>query len=209
MDYEDDSILRRELLPSGKSRAFINDTPVKVSILQELSELLIDIHSQFNTPKIFEADFQLSMLDVYGDNKELIKVYKNDFSHYTSIKKQIKDAQNSLENQSQDLEYKLHLWEELNNASLKNDELEQSNVEEIISTLNETYQFLEHSEMGIISQLNEASNKLNKITDFSSQYNSIYDRLNSSKIELQDISGEMSSLIEATEVNPERLLEIT
>ena len=217
LDYEDDSILRRELLPSGKSRAFINDTPVKVSILQELSELLIDIHSQFNTPKIFEADFQLSMLDVYGDNKELIKVYKNDFSHYTSIKKQIKDAQNSLENQSQDLEYKLHLWEELNNASLKNDELEQleieikslSNVEEIISTLNETYQFLEHSEMGIISQLNEASNKLNKITDFSSQYNSIYDRLNSSKIELQDISGEMSSLIEATEVNPERLLEIT
>ena len=188
-----------------------------MSILQELSELLIDIHSQFNTPKIFEADFQLSMLDVYGDNKELIKVYKNDFSHYTSIKKQIKDAQNSLENQSQDLEYKLHLWEELNNASLKNDELEQleieikslSNVEEIISTLNETYQFLEHSEMGIISQLNEASNKLNKITDFSSQYNSIYDRLNSSKIELQDISGEMSSLIEATEVNPERLLEIT
>ena len=217
LDYEDDSILRRELLPSGKSRAFINDTPVKVSILQELSELLIDIHSQFNTPKIFEADFQLSMLDVYGDNKELIKVYKNDFSHYTSIKKQIKDAQNSLENQSQDLEYKLHLWEELNNASLKNGELEQleieikslSNVEEIISTLNETYQFLEHSEMGIISQLNEASNKLNKITDFSSQYNSIYDRLNSSKIELQDISGEMSSLIEATEVNPERLLEIT
>ncbi|WP_282628186.1 DNA repair protein RecN [Empedobacter sedimenti] len=217
LDYEDDSILRRELLPSGKSRAFINDTPVKVSILQELSELLIDIHSQFNTPKIFEADFQLSMLDVYGDNKELIKVYKNDFAQYTSIKKQIKDAQNSLENQSQDLEYKLHLWEELNNASLKNDELEEleveikslSNVEEIISTLNETYQFLEHSEMGIISQLNEASNKLNKITDFSSQYNSIYDRLNSSKIELQDISGEMSSLIDSTEVNPERLLETT
>lgn len=217
LDYEDESILRRELLPSGKSRAFINDTPVKVSILQELSELLIDIHSQFNTPKIFEADFQLSMLDIYGENKDLLKEYKKDFNQYISIKKKIKEAQNSLENQSQDLEYKLHLWEELNNASLKNDELEQleieikslSNVEEIISTLNETYQFLEHSEMGIISQLNEASNKLNKISDYNSQYNSIYERLISSKIELQDISGEMSHLIESTEINPERLQEIT
>ncbi|MDM1061562.1 DNA repair protein RecN [Empedobacter falsenii] len=217
LDYEDESILRRELLPSGKSRAFINDTPVKVSILQELSELLIDIHSQFNTPKIFEANFQLSMLDIYGENKDLLKEYKNDFNHYISTKKKIKDAQNSLENQSQDLEYKLHLWEELNNASLKNEELEQleieikslSNVEEIISTLNETYQFLEHPEMGIISQLNEASNKLNKISDYNSQYNSIYERLISSKIELQDISGEMSSLIDSTEINPERLQEIT
>ncbi len=217
LDYEDESILRRELLPSGKSRAFINDTPVKVSILQELSELLIDIHSQFNTPKIFEADFQLSMLDIYGENKDLLKEYKKDFNHYFSTKKKIKDAQNSLENQSQDLEYKLHLWEELNNASLKNEELEEleieikslSNVEEIISTLNETYQFLEHPEMGIISQLNEASNKLNKISDYNSQYNSIYERLISSKIELQDISGEMSSLIDSTEINPERLQEIT
>lgn len=217
LDYEDESILRRELLPSGKSRAFINDTPVKVSILQELSELLIDIHSQFNTPKIFEADFQLSMLDIYGENKDLLKEYKKDFNHYISTMKKIKDAQNSLENQSQDLEYKLHLWEELNNASLKNEELEQleieikslSNVEEIISTLNETYQFLEHPEMGIISQLNEASNKLNKISDYNSQYNSIYKRLISSKIELQDISGEMSSLIDSTEINPERLQEIT
>ncbi|WP_413532055.1 DNA repair protein RecN [Empedobacter brevis] len=217
LDYEDESILRRELLPSGKSRAFINDTPVKVSILQELSELLIDIHSQFNTPKIFEADFQLSMLDIYGENKELLKEYKKDFNHYISIKKKIKEAQNSLENQSQDLEYKLHLWEELNNASLKNDELEEleieikslSNVEEIISTLNETYQFLEHPELGIISQLNEASNKLNKISDYNSQYNLIYERLISSKIELQDISGEMSNLIDSTEINPERLQEIT
>lgn len=217
LDYEDESILRRELLPSGKSRAFVNDTPVKVSILHDLSELLIDIHSQFNTPKIFEADFQLSMLDVYGDNKELLKEYKIDFEQYISTKKKIKEAQNSLENQSQDLEYKLHLWEELNNASLKSGELDEleaeikslSNVEEIISTLSETYQFLEHPEMGIISQLNEASNKLNKISDFNTQYNLIYDRLISSKIELEDISNEMSSLIESTEINPERLLEIT
>ena len=217
LDYEDESILRRELLPSGKSRAFINDTPVKVSILHELSELLIDIHSQFNTPKIFEADFQLSMLDIYGNNKELLKEYKTVFLNYIAVKKKIKEAQNSLENQSQDLEYKLHLWEELNNASLRIGELETleseikslSNVEEIISTLNETYQFLEHPEVGIVSQLNEASNKLNRITDFSNEYKSIYDRLNSSKIELQDISGEMSHLIESTELNPERLLELT
>ncbi|MEG0931732.1 DNA repair protein RecN, partial [Algoriella sp.] len=143
--------------------------------------------------------------------------YKAVFLNYIAIKKKIKEAQNSLENQSQDLEYKLHLWEELNNASLRIGELETleseikslSNVEEIISTLNETYQFLEHPEVGIVSQLNEASNKLNRITDFSNEYKSIYDRLNSSKIELQDISGEMSHLIESTEMNPERLLELT
>jgi ATPase involved in DNA repair len=171
LDYEDESILRRELLPSGKSRAFINDTPVKITDLHLLSEQLIDIHSQFNTPKIFEHDFQLSMLDIYGENKELLKKYRKNYQEYVSIKIKIKEAQYSLENQTQDLDYKLHLWEELSNANLRSDELEfleseikaLSNVEEILATLGEAYQFLDHPEMGIVSQLNEASNKLIKL----------------------------------------------
>lgn len=216
LDYEDESILRRELLPSGKSRAFINDTPVKITDLHLLSEQLIDIHSQFNTPKIFEHDFQLSMLDIYGENKELLKRYSKIFAEYSSIKKKIKEAQDSLENQTQDLDYKLHLWEELSNANLKEDELENleteikalSNVEEILSTLGEAYQFLDHPEMGIVSQLNEASNKINRITSFSPAIENLYERMISSKIELDDIASELQSTIDATELNPEKLMEL-
>jgi DNA repair protein RecN (Recombination protein N) len=216
LDYEDESILRRELLPSGKSRAFINDTPVKVNDLHLLSEQLIDIHSQFNTPKIFEHDFQLSMLDIYGENKILLKKYKVLFNEYSIVKKKIKDAQDSLENQSQDLDYKLHLWEELNNANLKDGELENleneikalSNVEEILATLSEAFQFLDHPEMGIVSQLNEASNKLNKITSYSPEIEDLYQRMISSKIELEDITSELQHRIDSTELNPEKLSEL-
>lgn len=216
LDYEDESILRRELLPSGKSRAFINDTPVKINDLHLLSEQLIDIHSQFNTPKIFEHDFQLSMLDIYGENKEFLKKYYSIFSEYVSIKKKIKEAQYSLENQTQDLDYKLHLWEELSNANLREDELENleieikalSNVEEILSTLGEAYQFLDHPEMGIVSQLNEASNKINKITSYSPAIENLYERIISSKIELDDIASELQSTIDSTELNPEKLMEL-
>ena len=216
LDYEDESILRRELLPSGKSRAFINDTPVKITDLHLLSEQLIDIHSQFNTPKIFEHDFQLSMLDIYGENKDLLKKYKSLFQEYVGVKKKIKEAQYSLENQSQDLDYKLHLWEELSNANLREGELENleleikalSNVEEILSTLSEAYQFLDHPEMGIVSQLNEASNKINKITSYSPEIEELYQRIISSKIELDDIAQELQHRIDSTELNPEKLLEL-
>ena len=216
LDYEDESILRRELLPSGKSRAFINDTPVKITDLHLLSEQLIDIHSQFNTPKIFEHDFQLSMLDIYGENKELLKKYRKLFHEYVAIKKKIKEAQYSLENQTQDLDYKLHLWEELSNANLREDELEfleteikaLSNVEEILATLGEAYQFLDQPEMGIVSQLNEASNKLNKITNFSQDLEDLYERMISSKIELDDIASELQIKIDSTELNPEKLMEL-
>lgn len=216
LDYEDESILRRELLPSGKSRAFINDTPVKINDLHLLSEQLIDIHSQFNTPKIFEHDFQLSMLDIYGENKDLLKKYKKSYSEYIVIKKKIKVAQYSLENQTQDLDYKLHLWEELSNANLRVDELENleseikalSNVEEILSTLGEAYQFLNHPEMGIVSQLNEASNKINKITAYATDIEDLYQRMISSKIELDDIASELQTRIDDTELNPEKLQEL-
>lgn len=216
LDYEDESILRRELLPSGKSRAFINDTPVKINDLHLLSEQLIDIHSQFNTPKIFEHDFQLSMLDIYGENKDLLKKYKKLYTDYVSVKKKIKEAQYSLENQSQDLDYKLHLWEELSNANLRVDELENleaeikslANVEEILATLGEAYQFLDHPEMGIVSQLNEASNKINKISGYASDIEDLYQRMISSKIELDDIASELQARIESTELNPEKLQEL-
>ena len=216
LDYEDESILRRELLPSGKSRAFINDTPVKINDLYLLSEQLIDIHSQFNTPKIFEHDFQLSMLDIYGENKALLKKYKIIFQDYSVVKRKIKEAQDSLENQSQDLEYKLHLWEELSNANLRIDEIENleaeikalANVEEILSTLGEAYQFLDHPEMGIVSQLNEASNKINKISSYSQEIEELYQRMLSSKIELDDIASELQQRIDSTELNPEKLLEL-
>ena len=216
LDYEDESILRRELLPSGKSRAFINDTPVKINDLYLLSEQLIDIHSQFNTPKIFEHDFQLSMLDIYGENKALLKKYKLLFQDYSTVKRKIKEAQEAQENQSQDLDYKLHLWEELSNANLRIGEIENleaeikslSNVEEILSILGEAYQFLDHPEMGIVSQLNEASNKINKITDYSPEIEELYQRMISSKIELDDIASELQQRIDSTELNPEKLLEL-
>lgn len=216
LDFEEHSILRRELLPSGKSRAFINDTPVTLNLLQELSERLIDIHSQFNTASLLEQEYQLRILDGMAGHLNAVKSYQN---LYTQRNFKI-SAYNSLLKKREELakesDYKQFLLQELESAELKTGELEDlekeqselQNVDEIQSILNEIQLKLETTEFGILAQLHESSIQLNKIANLGTDLTSFHERMESVRIELDDIQKEISFKIERLEANPLRLNEL-
>lgn len=216
LDFEEHSILRRELLPSGKSRAFINDTPVTLNLLQELSERLIDIHSQFNTASLLEQEYQLRILDGMAGHLNAVKSYQN---LYTQRNSKI-SAYNSLLKKREELakesDYKQFLLQELESAELKTGELEDlekeqselQNVDEIQSILNEIQLKLETTEFGILAQLHESSIQLNKIANLGTDLTSFHERMESVRIELDDIQKEISFKIERLEANPLRLNEL-
>lgn len=217
LDYYSEAILRRELLPSGRSRAFINDTPVTLDILQKLSEQLIDIHSQFSSENLLDEKYQLQILDAYARQIGLTGNYKKIYSERNRKRNELIRLEDKLHNKSQEADYKNFLLNELIEANLKPVELEELeqeqkellHVDEIQRILAETYGKLETSELGIISRLNEISYGLQRISGYSDDLNALWERINSVKIELSDVQDEIQSRISRMESNPERLEEIT
>ncbi|MET3731557.1 DNA repair protein RecN [Moheibacter stercoris] len=213
LDYEPQSILRRELLPSGKSRAFVNDTPVTLHILQELSGNLIDIHSQFNTANLLEQDYQLNILDGYAGQIQQVKNYQSLYSSRAEKNSFLSKLRAELDQASKESDYKNFLWQELDQAQLKADEWnelekeqkELQNVDEIQTVLAEIQLKLDTPEFGILSQLHELSTQINKISGLNSDLEDFSQRIQSTKIELDDIQKEISFKIERLEANPERL----
>lgn len=213
LDYEPQSILRRELLPSGKSRAFVNDTPVTLNILQELSGNLIDIHSQFNTANLLEQDYQLNILDGYAGQMQQVKNYQSLYSSRAEKNSFLSKLRAELDQASKESDYKNFLWQELDQAQLKADEWndlekeqkELQNVDEIQTVLAEIQLKLDTPEFGILSQLHELSTQINKISGLNSDLEEFSQRIQSAKIELDDIQKEISFKIERLEANPERL----
>ena len=216
LDYEDQSIIRREILPSGKSRAFINDSPVNLNILQELSAFLIDIHSQHQTREILNEEYQLEIVDAIANNSELISSYAAELKQFNSIKKQLNGFKTEKESLSKEQEYNTFLLNELLLANLKEgeqevleEELEQlSNVEFISESLDRALQISNDEQIGISVHLNEVKQSLHKIAGLSKNYADVSERLNSIQIEFQDIINECSSLSEKVINNPERLEEV-
>ena len=216
LDYEDQSIIRREILPSGKSRAFINDSPVNLNILQELSAFLIDIHSQHQTREILNEEYQLEIVDAIANNSELISSYAAELKQFNSIKKQLNGFKTEKESLSKEQEYNTFLLNELLLANLKEgeqevleEELEQlSNVEFISESLDRALQISNDEQIGISVHLNEVKQSLHKIAGLSKNYADVSERLNSIQIEFQDIINECSSLSEKVINNPERLDEV-
>lgn len=213
LDYEPQSILRRELLPSGKSRAFVNDTPVTLHILQELSGNLIDIHSQFNTANLLEQNYQLNILDGYANQIQQVKNYQSLYSSRSEKNSLLSKLKTELEQASKESDYKNFLWQELDQAQLKADEWnelekeqkELQNVDEIQTVLAEIQLKLDTPEFGILSQLHELSTQINKISGLNSDLEEFSQRIQSTKIELDDIQKEISFKVERLEANPERL----
>lgn len=213
LDYEPQSILRRELLPSGKSRAFVNDTPVTLNILQELSGNLIDIHSQFNTANLLEQDYQLNILDGYAGQIQQVKNYQSLYSSRAEKNSFLSKLRAELDQASKESDYKNFLWQELDQAQLNADEWnelekeqkELQNVDEIQTVLAEIQLKLDTPEFGILSQLHELSTQINKISGLNSDLEDFSQRIQSTKIELDDIQKEISFKIERLEANPERL----
>lgn len=214
LDYEHQTIIRREILPSGKSRAFINDVPVTLDVLKELSSQLIDIHSQFETSNLFTSEYQFKIIDGLSDNKKIIEEYQYEFSEFQSLKTQLKRLQIQLSENTKESDYKQFLLNELEELKLDDVDYEdlqnqlsiQENAEMISENLGQILSRFHQEEIGILSFFNEAKNKLSKISEVSSGFSELDERMETSFVELKDIIAELENESEKIEINPETLV---
>ena len=213
MDYEDKTIIRREILPSGKSRAFVNDSPVNLQELQELGAMLLDIHSQHQTRELTEENYQIDILDAVANNGNNVIAYKNGLSDFKSTQKELKQLITEKEALVKEYEYNSYLLNELLAANLvdgEQEELEQeleqlSNVEFIKENFERILAIANEEQVGAIMNLKEIKVSLQKIAAFSTQYAQLQERLTSSLLEIEDIVSECEQNNEKILADPERL----
>ena len=216
IDYETNTILRREILPSGKSRAFINDTPVTLLVLTALRARLIDIHSQHQTLQVSDQEFQFQLLDAVANNKSKLASYQSGLASYTKEKKKLEEIQHAQRETHLQYDYNSHLYNELFEAKLIEDEQELleeklekiNNVEEIKQNLSEALQISTDENIGIQNLLYSLEQKLTKIDSYSKEYQELSDRISSVKIELDDIIGDLESAFEQVDFNPSEATQL-
>lgn len=212
-DYDDVTIIRREILPSGKSRAFVNDSPVNLSELQELGVILIDIHSQQQTRELSDANYQMQIIDAVAGNTPLLQAYSKELSEYKSLLSSVKKLREQKEALSKEQDYNNFLLEELLSANLKageqqelESELEKlGNVEFIKESLGRALSVAGEEQVGALQNLNEIKLSLQKISGFSAGYNEFYERVSSIVIELDDVAAAMSQNFELLSDDPAQL----
>ncbi len=210
LDYEEHTIIRREILPSGKSRAFVNDTPVTLSVLSELRSKLIDIHSQHQTLQLSDSEFQFEVIDALAKNQQKVHQYKTELKNYNILQSELSTLLSAQREAHQQYDYNLHLYEELSNANIIEDEqagLEEklgkvNNVEEIKESLAEVLQIATNDDIGIQNLLYTLEHRLSKIAGFSKEYQELSNRISSVKIELDDIVSELENANEAVDFDP-------
>ena len=215
-DYENTTIIRREILPSGKSRAFVNDSPVNLNSLQIIGEQLIDIHSQHQTLQLVSNEFQFQVIDALANNEAFLEQFKFELKDYKTLQKELKELQNFQAEAIKEHDYNLFLLNELVEANLKEGELELleeenetlSNVEDIKEKLSESYQLLNDEQIGILISLKGLKNNFQKLKDYSSKYEDLYNRVESSLIEMDDVFNEIDEMQESLEADPKRLEEV-
>lgn len=213
LDYEEETIIRREILPSGKSRAFINDTPVNLQELQDLSLFLIDIHSQHQTQELSEEDFQFQIIDSIANNQDLISKYDSQLKLYKKQKSDLSQLNLQIQNALNEQDYNTFLLKELVEADIANcdqSELEAtleklSNVESIKENLVKAELLAHEEQFGVLHNLKEMRVALQKASGFSATYHSLFERLNSVLIELDDISRDLKNESENLINDPELL----
>ena len=201
LDYEDITILRREILPSGKSRAFVNDTPVNLSVLNQLRSKLIDVHSQHQTMELSDVNFQFSVLDALAKNTSKVASYKRGVQQLNVLKKELENLETTQREVNLQHDYNLHLFKELEEANLQLTEQEEleskleklNNIEDIKLNLSEALDISANEQSGIQNLLNTLENRLSKIAPFSKEYQEISERITSVKIEIDDIIGELET----------------
>ena len=216
LDYEEHTIIRREILPSGKSRAFVNDTPVKLSNLSELGVHLIDIHSQHETLSIGNIDYQYSVLDTVAQNSKVKQDYKVNFKLLSEHKRHFEELKFNQVKADETYDYNVFLLSELKEAKLKTglqEELESeqrklSHIEELEEKLGQSFQHLDEESMGVISQLREVNLQMRKAAQLDTNLEELYRRVESILIEAEDISSETQSQLESLELDPKVLDQI-
>lgn len=216
LDYDNNCIIRREILDSGKSRAFVNDTPINLTTLKELSLQLIDIHSQHENLLLNDKLFQLNVVDVIANNEQELKNYQKVFTEYKNLQKELTELTDLASKSNTDKEYYQFQFDQLAAANLQPTEKEKleaeqkklSHTEEIKTELLKTEELLNNDSRGIIINLKEAVNsisKINKIIDI----NEIATRLNSAYVDLKDLAREIEIKQQDIEYNPEKLTNIS
>ncbi|MCH4824198.1 DNA repair protein RecN [Gramella lutea] len=213
LDYEQQSIIRREILPSGKSRAFINDTPVKITALQKLGGYLIDIHSQHETLSLGNAEYQFNVIDTIAKNEAEILQYKNELKEYKLLLNRYENLKEDQSQAAKEYDYNIFLLNELEEANLKDGMLEElevryeelNNVEELTENLNSAVNLLQQEEIGSLESLKSVRSNLSRISKFSANYENFHERIQSVIIELDDLEAEMTDALDRIEANPEEL----
>ncbi len=216
LDYESETIIRREILPSGKSRAFINDSPVNLSILTQLGNYLIDIHSQHQTLELTNDDFQFQIIDALANNIALLEDYKTTLKSFNTLKNELQSLKLQKAEALKEYDYNLFLFNELEEAQLVLGELQDleneyeslNNVEEIKEELLLSNQLLSEEQIGILNNITLLKNSLQKLSTLSKTYLELYNRVNSVLIELDDVFGEIENAHGNLEANPNRLEEV-
>lgn len=217
LDYEELTIIRREILPSGKSRAFINDSPVSLQSLKLISEQLIDIHSQHQTLQLTDNSFQFEVIDALAKNEKRLIKYHTQLVEFRRLEKAVNELIQIEQESKESQEYNQHLLDELIEAKLETvqqenleSELEQlNNVEEIQQQLLQANQLFSEEQIGVLNLLVELKNSLRGISDYSEAYQELFERINSAHIELEDVFAEVVESQESIEANPQRLDEVT
>ena len=213
LDFETQTIIRREISSGGKSRAFINDVPVTLDVLKELSSRLIDIHSQFETSDLFTEQFQFGILDGLAKNKSLLADYQNHYIGYQTTKREIEQLKSALAENNKESDYKNFLLAELEEMQLDDLDFEeiqnqlntQENAGQISENLSEILSKLNQEDFGILSGLFEVKNKITKLSELSSEYQDLSERLETTYLELKDINIEIENKAESLEMDPELL----
>lgn len=216
LDYGYQSFLRREILPSGKSRAFINDTPVTLDILSSLGNRLVDIHSQHQTLQMTENSFQFRVLDALAGNSSLLEDYRTGLQEYISKRKELERLVLQKNQTEKELDYNSFLLHELEKAPLQEGVLEEleseyaelNNIEILMANLSSAHRLLSNEQIGILDTMAQLKQLLQKLGGFGKTYDALNERMQSVTIELTDLAGEIEGISESIEPNPERLEEV-
>lgn len=217
LDYDPITIVRREINPSGKSRAYINDGPAKLEVLNYIGGYLIDIHSQNETFSLINSDYQLEVLDALAKNFSLKKEFKNLLIEFNKTDKELEKLENKKEAYNNETEYVRFLIDELNKSkfeeidlSLLEDELNSlNNIEEVVSLIKLSYQNINDENIGLIFRFNEILNSFSKLSKLSNKYNNVKERLEILKIEFDDINSEIDKFTDSLESDPNRVEVLT
>ena len=213
IDYDIETILRREISSSGKSRAFINDSPVNLNQLSNIGSKIIDIHSQHQNLQILDSDFQFNILDIISKNQEYIFEYENLLTEFREKENKLSDLINNRKNLIQTIDYNRFILDEIDKSEVLNESLEDleniqnslSNFEEISNELTYSSQIINDENIGISSNLSKLKNSISKISKNSEKYKLILERINSINIEIDDVSTEIEDILSSLEQNPEKL----
>lgn len=213
LDYEAETVLRREIVPGGKSRAFINDTPVTLDKINQLSNFLIDVHSQNENQSLFKSEYQFLVLDALANNDELLDEYRKHLNQFNQTQLEYNELLLKVNKVKQESDYNQFLFDELINEELSpdiltslKDEIDQlSNVEDLQLYLSQSIQIIDEDQMGLLTQLSILKTALNNAVNKSKSLSILYERIISLDIDLKDVMDELMNKLEGLENNPSRL----